>query len=158
MNKLFVTFGYTGMFPKAPGTVGSIAGALVALPIVYFLGEQGQSTLFLLAILLTIIAIKPIDTYAKSVNRHDPKEVVIDEVAGIFIALSLSCNTISQFVLSFVFFRILDIAKPSIIGYCDRNVKGGLGVMLDDIFAGVFAGLLSLAVYFIASSFGVSLP
>lgn len=149
MNKFFVTFGYTGLFPKAPGTVGSIAGALVALPIIYYFGITGQSTLLLLAILITIVSIKPIDKYSKATNNHDPKEVVIDEVAGIFIALSFSSATITQFVLSLVFFRVFDIWKPSVIGYCDKHVKGGLGVMLDDVFAGIFAGLLSILVYVI---------
>lgn len=157
MNKFFVTFGYTGLFPKAPGTIGSIAGALVAFAILDFLHTAGQSTLLLLAILITIVSIKPIDKYSKLTNNHDPKEVVIDEVAGIFIALSFSSATITQFVLSFLFFRLFDIWKPSVIGYCDRQVKGGLGVMLDDVFAGIFAGLLSVLVYVVLTKFGLEL-
>ena len=151
MNKFFVTFGFTGLAPFAPGTFGSIAGALVAYPILIYLN---QSTLFLLAILITLFSIKPIDIYCANTNKHDPKEVVIDEVAGVFLALSLSSGTATQFILSLVLFRVFDIWKPSIIGYCDKKIKGGLGVMLDDIAAGVFAGLLSLIIYMSLTKLG----
>lgn len=148
IRKLFLTFFYTGLSPKAPGTVGTIAGAILAYFILLFLNAD---TLFLLSLLLTIFAIKEIDIYEKQNNSHDPQEIVIDEVAGVFLALSISSATPLAFVLSVVFFRIYDIWKPSIVGYIDKNFEGGKGVMLDDILAGFVAGISSLLVIYTMS-------
>lgn len=143
MQKLFLTFFYVGLIKFAPGTWGSLAGALVSLPILYFLGGQ---TLFLASILLFLASINIINDYEKKSNSHDASHIVIDEVAGVWLAISISFDTILAFVLSLVFFRIFDILKPSIIGKIDKNAKGGLGVMADDMLAGMFAGLLSAIV------------
>ncbi len=144
MRKAFLTFFYTGLSPYAPGTVGTIAGAVVAFLILQHLP---LSTLFLLTILITIIAVKEINLYEKETSTHDPREIVIDEVAGIWFAFVLSSATITQMILSVVFFRIFDIWKPSVIGRIDKNVKGGLGVMGDDLLAGMFAGICSAGVW-----------
>ncbi len=144
MRKLFLTFFYTGLFPYAPGTTGSIAGAIVGYIILLYLPI---STLFLLAILITIVSIKEIGIYEKENNVHDPKEIVVDEVVGVWIAFSLSSATLLQIILSFIFFRIYDIWKPSIIGKIDKNYNGGIGVMGDDIIAGILAGVSSALIY-----------
>ncbi len=144
MRKAFLTFFYTGLSPYAPGTVGTIAGAIAAFLILQYLP---LSTLFLLTILITIIAVKEINLYEKETSTHDPREIVIDEVAGIWFAFVLSSATITQMILSVVFFRIFDIWKPSVIGRIDKNVKGGLGVMGDDLLAGMFAGICSAGVW-----------
>lgn len=86
----------------------------------------------------------------KKTGIHDDKHIVIDEVAGVFLACAIAAsveNSIVNFVLAFVLFRLFDITKPSIIGKIDKKVKGGLGVMLDDMLAGLFAGLLSAVIY-----------
>ncbi len=153
MQQLFLTFFYAGHSPKAPGTVGTFAGALVALPIWYYLGLE---TLFLGAILLTIIAVKQINDYEASGGEHDDKKIVIDEVVGIWIALSNSSGTWVQWVLSIAFFRVFDIWKPSIIGRIDKNVKGGWGVMGDDVIAGFMGGLVSAMVYGVMIKFGLA--
>ena len=144
MRKLFLTFFYTGLAPKAPGTVGTFAGAFVGLGILAF---APISTLLLLTILLTVISIVEIDKEEKESGIHDASAIVIDEVTGIWLAFTLSSGTWIQIVLSVAFFRLFDIWKPSIIGRIDRDVKGGLGVMGDDIVAGIFAGLSSSIVY-----------
>ena len=144
MRKLFLTFFYTGLSPYAPGTVGTIAGAIVAF---FMLQYLPISTLFLLMILITVIAIREINIYEKETSAHDPKEIVIDEVAGIWFAFVLSSATVTQMILSVIFFRIFDIWKPSIIGRIDKNVKGGWGVMGDDLLAGMFAGICSAGVW-----------
>jgi len=144
VQKLFLTFFYTGLSPFAPGTVGSIAAAVVGYLILHYFPV---STLVLLCILITLIAIKEIDKYEQSSNTHDPKEIVIDEVVGVWLAFSLSGATILQMLLSLVFFRIYDIWKPSIIGRVDENYSGGIGVMGDDIIAGVLAGISSALIY-----------
>ncbi len=144
MRKAFLTFFYTGLLPYAPGTWGTIAGALIALVILHFLTPE---TLILGAILLSIIAVKEIDKQEKLTGIHDASEIVIDEVAGVWIALAMSGATVTQIIFSIIYFRIFDIWKPSFIGRIDRDVKGGLGVMGDDILAGVIAGICSAGTY-----------
>ena len=147
-RKFFLTVGFSGLSPKAPGTFGSFTSLILGLFLLEFLHV---STLFLLALLITVIAIKQIDIYEKEVGIHDGNEIVIDELAGMWIALSIcginSSNTLIMAVLAFLFFRLFDIWKPSIIGKIDREVKGGLGVMGDDIVAGFAAGIASAGVY-----------
>ncbi len=144
MRKLFLTFFYSGLLPKAPGTYGTFAGALVGLGILAILPI---STLLLLTIFLTLIAIREIDKEEKESGIHDASSIVIDEVAGIWLAFCLSSDTWVQIFLSIALFRLFDIWKPSIIGRIDEEVKGGLGVMGDDIVAGIFAGLSSSIIY-----------
>ena len=141
MRKCFLTGCYTGLLPKAPGTWGSLFGAVLAF---FLLKILPQSTLFLLSILITIVAIKEINIYEKETKIHDDKRIVIDEIAGIWLAISLlPKTTLIWIILTLFFFRIFDIYKPSYIGKIDKNIKGGLGVMGDDLLAGVVAGLLS---------------
>ena len=155
MQKLFLTFFGFGLLPKAPGTWGSIAGAVVAYFVLYFLSS---TTLFLASILLFLISLSVIDDFEKKINSHDHSFIVIDEVAGVWLAIAISGATISQLILSLVLFRVLDIKKPSIIGRIDRNVKGGLGVMGDDMVAGFFAGIISAIIYGATIKFGITLP
>ena len=147
-RKFFLTVGFSGLSPKAPGTVGSFISLILGLFLLEFLHV---STLFLLALLISVIAIKQIDIYEKEVGMHDGKEIVIDELAGMWIALSIcginSTNILILAPLAFLFFRLFDIWKPSIIGKIDRNVKGGLGVMGDDVLAGIAAGIASAGIY-----------
>ena len=121
MQKLFLTFFGFGLLPKAPGTWGSVAGAVAAYFVLYFFSA---TTLLLASILLFLVSISVIDDFEKKVNSHDESFIVIDEVAGVWLAIAISGATISQIVLSLVLFRVLDIKKPSIIGRIDRNVKG----------------------------------
>lgn len=140
MNRLFITFFYSGLSPFAPGTVGSLAAAIVGFGILYYLNTD---TLFLLTILITLIGIKEINRYEEQTGTHDDKSIVIDEVAGLWLAFSISSSTLTQLILCFIYFRIYDIYKPSFIGRIDRDVKGGLGVMGDDLLAGLLAGISS---------------
>ena len=144
MQKLFLTFFYSGLSPKAPGTAGSIVATLLGVLIIWYISME---TLVLLTILFTIIGVKAIDNYEKISGTHDDKSIVIDEVVGVWIALILSSGSITQIIASFVFFRIFDIWKPSLIGKIDRNVQGGWGVIGDDMLAGVLAGICSAGVF-----------
>ncbi|RDU65626.1 phosphatidylglycerophosphatase A [Helicobacter sp. MIT 14-3879] len=136
----FLTLFRVGYFKKAPGTWGSFFGLLLGIPILYF----SAFSLLLLAALIGIIAIKQIDIYEENTKIHDAKHIVIDEVVGIFIAMSIAQFSIPSIILSFIFFRLYDIYKPSVIGKIDSNVNGGLGVVGDDVLAGFFAGITSL--------------
>lgn len=147
LQTCFLTFFYSGKVKFAPGTFGSLAGLLAGFCILYYLEIQ---TLFLASILLFIAAIGVINDYEARSKTHDDKSIVIDEVAGIWLALSLgawACNSWLNLALCFVLFRLFDILKPSIIGRVDKSVKGGLGVMLDDMLAGLFAGLLASIIH-----------
>ena len=148
LRKLFLTVGFSGLSPKAPGTVGSFVSLIIGLFLLEFLHV---STLFLLALLITVVAIKQIDIYENEVGAHDGKEIVIDELAGMWITLAIcginSSNILYMAPIAFLFFRLFDIWKPSIIGKIDRDVKGGLGVMGDDVVAGIAAGIATAGVY-----------
>ena len=148
LRKLFLTVGYSGLSPKAPGTVGSFVSLLLILPFIPYLHV---STIFLVALLISVFAVKQIDIYEKEVGVHDGKEIVIDELAGMWITLSIcGINESNMFImaaLGFVYFRLFDIWKPSIIGKIDRDVKGGWGVMGDDIMAGIAAGIATAGTY-----------
>ena len=153
-RKFFLTVGFSGLSPKAPGTVGSFVSLIIGLFLLEFLHP---STLFLLSLLITVIAIKQIDIYEKEVGIHDGKEIVIDELAGMWITLAIcginSSNVLFMAPIAFIFFRLFDIWKPSFIGKIDRDVKGGLGVMGDDVLAGVAAGIATAGVYQLIEKF-----
>ena len=148
LRKFFLTVGFSGLSPKAPGTVGSFVSLIIGLFLLQFLHV---STLFLLSLLVTVIAIKQIDIYEKEVGMHDGKEIVIDELAGMWITLAIcginSSNVLFMAPIAFIFFRLFDIWKPSFIGKIDRDVKGGLGVMGDDVLAGIAAGIATAGTY-----------
>lgn len=154
-RKLFLTVGYSGLSPKAPGTVGSFVSLLLVLALLPYLHV---STIFLLALFISVIAVKQIDIYEKEVGVHDGKEIVIDELAGMWIAISICGitqeNMIIMAPLAFIYFRLFDIWKPSIIGRIDREVKGGWGVMGDDIVAGILAGIATAATYELFTKLG----
>ena len=152
MRKLFLTFFYSGLAPFAPGTFGTVAGAILGIGL---LKVAPVMTLILLSVLLTIVAIKEIDLEEKESGIHDSSSIVIDEVVGVWIALIISGTTWTQIILSVILFRFFDIVKPSIIGRIDKNVKGGLGVMGDDIIAGIFAGLSSSIIYGVLLKFDI---
>ena len=153
LNRFFITFFGTGLAPKAPGTVGSFAALLVGLLILKFVPME---TLFMLTLVITVVGIFEINKYEAKTGSHDDKSIVIDEVSGMWIALMFALSTAKTLsypyayeiavVSSFATFRLFDIWKPSTIGKIDKNVKGGLGVMGDDILAGVAGGLLSILI------------
>lgn len=154
----FLTVFYSGLSPKAPGT----AGSFVALPFgMAILAALGSQTLFLATMLITIIAVKSIDAYEQTSQMHDDKRIVIDELAGMWLALSIAPGVtmtfddmlmlengfIIQSLIAFGLFRLFDIKKPSYIGRIDRDVQGGLGVMGDDLLAGVAAGIATAVIW-----------
>ena len=153
LQKLFLTFGGAGLSPKAPGTVGTLASLPVGVAILYSLGME---TLFMLTLAITVIGIFEINKYEKLTGVHDQQEIVIDEAAGMWLALMIAVSSaatmtypyaeVLAIILSFAAFRLFDIWKPSTIGWIDREIKGGLGVMMDDVVAGVAGGLLTAVV------------
>ncbi|RUM56481.1 MAG: phosphatidylglycerophosphatase A [Nautilia sp.] len=152
MRNFFLYGLNSGLLPKAPGTWGSVVGGILGYLILLILP---QSTLFLLSILVTLIAVREINIYEKETNIHDDKRIVIDEIVGMWLSLSLAGGSLVSLIFSFIYFRIFDIMKPSIIGKIDKKVKGGWGVMGDDIVAGVAAGIMTSGTIMILHKLGV---
>ncbi len=126
---------------------------LLGLPILIF----SANTLFLAAILIGLIAIAQIDKEEEESKIHDSSYIVIDELVGMWLAMAISGLSLAGVILSFIFFRIYDITKPSFIGKIDKEVKGGLGVVADDALAGVLAGLSVLLTINILGFFNIKL-
>lgn len=124
---------------------------LLGLPVLIF----SANTLFLGAIFIGLIAIAQIDKEEEESKRHDSSYIVIDELVGMWLAMAISGLSLAGVVLSFIFFRIYDITKPSLIGKIDKEVKGGLGVVADDALAGVLAGLSALLVINVLGFFNI---
>ncbi len=144
---LAVFFG-SGLMRPAPGTWGSLAALLAGYGMI---AAGATLPLFVFAIVLvTLLGTLAINRIEVSSGIHDAPEIVIDEVAGMWIAM-VPCYFLPAspylFVTAFILFRIFDILKPWPIGWLDQKVGGGFGVMIDDIVAGIFAvigiGILS---------------
>ncbi|GAA8757068.1 phosphatidylglycerophosphatase A [Helicobacter pylori] len=158
MNKFslracFLTLFFSGYSKKAPGTIGSLVALLLGLPVLIF----SANTLFLAAVLIGLIAIAQIDKEEEESKIHDSSYIVIDELVGMWLAMAISGLSLAGVILSFIFFRIYDITKPSLIGRIDKEVKGGLGVVADDALAGVLAGLSVLLAINILGFFNIRL-
>ncbi|NHA91723.1 phosphatidylglycerophosphatase A [Helicobacter pylori] len=153
LRACFLTLFFSGYSKKAPGTIGSLVALLLGLPILIF----SANTLFLGAVFVGLIAIAQIDKEEEETKRHDSSYIVIDELVGMWLAMAISGLSLAGVVLSFIFFRIYDITKPSLIGRIDKEVKGGLGVVADDALAGILAGLSALLVIHILGFFNIKL-
>ncbi|EJC49405.1 phosphatidylglycerophosphatase A [Helicobacter pylori Hp P-26] len=151
LRACFLTLFFSGYSKKAPGTIGSLVALLLGLPILIF----SANTLFLGAIFVGLIAITQIDKEEEESKRHDSSYIVIDELVGMWLAMAISGLSLAGVILSFIFFRIYDITKPSFVGKIDKEVKGGLGVVADDALAGVLAGLSALLVINILGFFNI---
>ncbi|MFP6188157.1 phosphatidylglycerophosphatase A [Helicobacter pylori] len=153
LRACFLTLFFSGYSKKAPGTIGSLVALLLGLPVLIF----SANTLFLGAVFIGLIAITQIDKEEEESKIHDSSHIVIDELVGMWLAMAISGLSLAGVVLSFIFFRIYDITKPSLIGKIDKEVKGGLGVVADDALAGVLAGLSALLVIHILGFFNIKL-
>ncbi|MDP6787770.1 MAG: phosphatidylglycerophosphatase A [Rhodospirillales bacterium] len=127
-----------GLLPKAPGTWGSLA----ALPFAWFIRDGfGAVGLALAAGALFVIGLWAASVYVRHDREADPGAVVIDEVAGQWLVLVAVPPEFVLYGAGFVLFRIADIVKPWPASWIDRRLKGGLGVMLDDTAAALYAGV-----------------
>ncbi len=144
---LFLAFGFgSGLAKKAPGTCGTVA----AIPVYYLLVQANSLWIYsLLTIIATVVGVWICDVAAKKLDEHDYGGIVWDEVAGYLITMWFVPFSWQAMLLGFVLFRIFDILKPWPIKWIDQQVHGGLGIMLDDVLAAIFAGgLLLLATHY----------
>lgn len=131
---LAVGFG-SGLSPKAPGTVGTLA----ALPLVYGLSFLPVWLSLCVLLLGSWFGIWLCEQVSKDIGAEDHGAIVFDEIIGFAITMWAVPLQWWTLLLGFVLFRLLDIAKPGPVGWCDRQLNGGMGVMMDDIVAGVLA-------------------
>ena len=130
----------SGLLPKAPGTWGSLA-ALPPGALLVWLGGPWALVGGIAAVLL--LGLWATSLYAVGTGRDDPSDVVIDEVAGQWLALLPAGLNPILFVVAFAAFRAADIVKPWPVGWIDRRIKGAFGVMADDLVAAVYAALVT---------------
>lgn len=133
---MLVAFGFgSGLAPRAPGT----AGTLAAIPIYYFLRELTIG--YYLGVLVTtfVIGIVICDVAARRLQVHDHSGIVWDEMVGYWLTMLLAPPQWWWMVVGFILFRIFDIAKPWPVGFVDKKLGGGIGIMLDDIVAAIYA-------------------
>ena len=136
MWQFAATFFYLGKVPFAPGSWGSL-GALILwifIPLSHYLQLMAIIILFSVGVISS-------KKMADSLDDKDPSQVVIDEATGMVISLFMLPKSIAIYSIAFVLFRIFDIFKPSFI-YRVQNLPGGWGIMLDDVFAGIFVWLI----------------
>ena len=131
----FVSVFFLGYAPVASGTVGSVPAALL----VYFMGDR-PLTLLILAVVLFFPGVAASSRAEEIFGRKDPSEVVIDEFVGMLVAMLWLPVTWQSVASTFLLFRVFDILKPFPAKNCEK-LKGGLGVMADDLIAGIYANL-----------------
>ena len=137
-SKITATFFGVGYFPVAPGTMTS---AIIVLLYKFFLHRLSWPIYLLLFFVLFALGIIVSDVYSRMLKKEDPRTVVIDEAAGQLIALFLLSPQWSLCAASFLLFRFFDIVKPYPIKRVE-TFPGGFGIMLDDIVAAIFAGIV----------------
>ena len=131
----FLAFGLgTGASPYAPGTVGTLLG----IPLVYLLSQWSLWVYLLVTVLLIAIGIWVCDKTSKDIGVHDHGGIVIDEVAGYLVTMIAVPVNVWTLMAAFFIFRFFDIIKPWPIGWLDKQVQGGVGIMVDDLLAGVY--------------------
>lgn len=142
----FLAFGLgSGAAPKAPGTFGTAMGVLIyiflpAMPLLIY-------TLFL--VVSFVFGVWLCGKTSADLKVHDHGGIVWDEFVGYWITMFMAPAGWLWIVIGFVLFRIFDIAKPWPIKWADEKVEGGLGIMLDDVLAGIMAGLCLQALVFV---------
>ena len=132
----FLAFGLgSGLAPKAPGTFGTLA----AVPLYWLLSHLDMGLYTVVLILATALGVWICGQASKQLNVHDHPGIVWDEFVGYWITMWALPATWDWILAGFVAFRLFDVAKPWPIGYLDKKVDGGLGIMVDDIVAGMMA-------------------
>ena len=138
----FVTVFATGLglgyLPLVPGTFGTLLGIPICL-----LFYRGGWIVYVVGTLVLIAAgVWAADRADRIFGVHDSRKIVVDEICGFLVTMALVVPGVLTIGIGFVLFRFFDIVKPFPVGYLDRKLPGGWGVMLDDIAAGVYANIL----------------
>ena len=136
---LLLAFGFgSGLVKKAPGTFGTLA----AVPIWYMMSNLNLLSYVVIIYLATIVGIIVCEKASTQLGVHDHGGIVWDEFVGFWIAMCPVSPSIINLLVGFILFRVLDIFKPWPISWFDNNIRGGFGIMIDDIVAGAVTALL----------------
>ena len=143
----------TGKIKYAPGTVASL---LTCVLFFLLINIFSMFTIFLITLIIFFYSFIAINNSFNNFNTDDPQEIVIDEVVGQFLPLIAipiyetlyPLPIIYYIAASFLAFRLFDISKPYPVNYVDNNIKGSLGIMLDDVVAGFYAILTLIVILF----------
>lgn len=147
ISTLLATGLYTGYFPFAPATFSTL---VLGIPFYLLVSRLNLYWYGLLLLPLTVVAVRLSDTAEKIFQKKDCSFIVIDELAGFLITMFMVPQSITTVILGFFLFRFFDVVKPPPANFFNRRKKGGLDVVLDDVFAGIYANLvLQVAVYFL---------
>ncbi|WP_455212821.1 phosphatidylglycerophosphatase A family protein [Kaarinaea lacus] len=136
----FFAFGFgSGLSPKAPGTFGTLA----AIPIYLALIQSVDASLyFVIVVLMSFLGFWLCGKTAEDLGVHDHPGIVWDEIVGFLITMFQAPLGWVWVLVGFALFRVFDILKPWPINWLDKKVEGGVGIMLDDILAGIFAWIV----------------
>lgn len=143
----FLAFGFgAGLARYAPGTWGT----LVAIPLYLLMAHYLSPVMYALVLVVAFIfGVFICGRVARALGVHDFGGIVWDEIVGYLITMFLAPEGISWIVLGFILFRLFDIWKPQPIRWIDQRVHGGLGIMLDDVIAALFALIILQAIVFL---------
>jgi phosphatidylglycerophosphatase A len=133
---MIVTWLGCGLSPRAPGTVGTLGALPFAWGICWAWGPWALAAAGAIAFFIGWVAS---EAYVRIVRHKDPGQVVIDEVAAVWLTLAVAPLDPAAYVIGFIFFRIADIAKPWPVSWADRRLGGGFGIMVDDVMAAAYA-------------------
>jgi len=132
----FLSLGFgSGLMPKAPGTYGTLA----AIPLYLLMSDLNLATYLLITCVVTFGGVYLCYYTSKALGVHDHSGIVIDEIAGYLITMIAVPFDWLWIIVGFLLFRFFDILKPWPISWIDKNIHGGLGIMLDDVLAGIFS-------------------
>ena len=134
-SHLFAAWFGVGLIQPAPGTWGSLVGLLI-----WYFAEFLHSSINIILPIFILFSWLVCSQASKDSDFKDHSAIVIDEVAGMLVALSFVAHELIIYLWAFLLFRLFDIWKPWPISWVDKNVAGGLGILLDDLIAGLFAG------------------
>ncbi|MGB6972308.1 MAG: phosphatidylglycerophosphatase A [Desulfobulbales bacterium] len=143
---LIATGFYSGYLPKAPGTWGSLVGVLL----VFLLHALSLQIYLSVVAGLFIVGSFVAGEAEKILDNRDPGVVVIDEIVGMLITMIAVPVTPLTMVLGFILFRVFDIAKPFPVNFFDQHFHGGLGIMLDDVVAGIYSLIIMQLILLLA--------
>ena len=140
---LFATGFFSGKIPFAPGTFGTLAAIPFAL--VFIVIPPALHGFYTVGLIL--VAVYVADEAEKILGKKDPGCIVVDEIAGYVVTLSMVPVQLQTIVAGFFLFRVFDIVKPGPVKYFENNFSGGAGVVLDDVMAGVLSAIVLRILY-----------
>ena len=144
---LFLATGFgIGLMPIAPGTFGSMLGILLFLVLAHL--DIPVFWLSLIIVILYFFSYLAVQSILKTIEKSDPREIVIDEVLGMMFVMMTIPPDPKWIFLAFILFRIFDILMPWPINRVDSQLKNALGVMLDDFIAALYAGIIIMVIRF----------